>query len=214
MTAPGAKGSTAEQGSAAPGPRRDNLKVALPVAITNLPLQAPQQENNMDFGSLMPWRERSSMPSTRRDDMLDPLVSFRREVDRMFDDFFNNFGRGLRGTGADWRSVTPTIDVAEDDKELVVTAELPGLDEKDFEVTLSGDVLTIKGEKRAEQQEKKGGATYMERRFGSFARSIRLPFEVRDEKVNARYDKGVLTIRVPKPPEVQRATRRIDVTAA
>lgn len=168
----------------------------------------------MDLGSLMPWRERSSMPSTRRDDMLDPLVSFRREVDRMFDDFFNNFGRGLRATGADWRSVTPTIDVAEDDKELVVTAELPGLNEKDFEVTLSGDVLTIKGEKRAEQQEKKGGATYMERRFGSFARSIRLPFEVRDEKVDARYDKGVLTIRVPKPPEAQRATRRIDVTAA
>jgi HSP20 family protein len=168
----------------------------------------------MDFGSLMPWREKSSMPSTRRDDMLDPFVSFRREVDRMFDDFFNNFGRGLRGTGPDWRAVTPTIDLAEDEKELVVTAELPGLNEKDFEVTLSGDVLTIRGEKRAEQEEKKGGATYTERRFGSFARSIRLPFEVRDDKVDARYDKGVLTIRVPKPPEVQRATRRIEVKAA
>jgi HSP20 family protein len=167
----------------------------------------------MDFGSLMPWRERSSMPSTRRDDMPDPFVSFRREVDRMFDDFFNNFGRGLRGMGGDWRAVTPTIDVSEDEQEVVVTAELPGLNEEDFEVTLSGDVLTIKGEKMAKQEEKKGGATYMERRFGSFARSIRLPFEVRDEKVDARYDKGVLTIRVPKPPEAQRATRRIEVKA-
>lgn len=154
------------------------------------------------------------MPTARRDDMLDPFVSLRREVDRMFDDFFNNSARGLRGTGNDWRAVTPTIDLAEDEKELVVTAELPGLNEKDFEVTLSGDVLTIRGEKRAEQEEKKGGATYIERRFGSFARSIRLPFEVRDEKVDARYDKGVLTIRVPKPPEVQRVTRRIAVRAA
>ena len=168
----------------------------------------------MDFGSLMPWRERSSMPTTRRDDILDPFVSFRREVDRMFDDFFNNFGRGLRGPGADWRAVTPTIDLTEDDKELVVTAELPGLSEKDFEVTLSGDVLTIRGEKRAEQEERRGGATYMERRFGAFARSIRLPFEVGDDKVDARYDKGVLTVRVPKPPEAQRATRRIEVKAA
>jgi HSP20 family protein len=159
----------------------------------------------MDFGSLMPWRERSSMAGTRRDNMPDPVVSFRREVDRVFDDVFNNFGRGPRGTGADRRAVTPTIDVAEDEKEVVVTAELPELDEKDLEVTLSGDVLTIRGEKRAEQEESNGGASYMDHRFGSLARSIRLPFEVRDEKVDARYDKGVLTIRVPKPPEAQHA---------
>jgi HSP20 family protein len=145
------------------------------------------------------------MAGTRRDDMPDPLVSFRRAVDRMFDDVFNNFGGGLRGTGADRRAVTPTIDVAEDEKEIVVTAELPELNEKDLEVTLSGDVLTIRGEKRAEQEERNGGVCYMDRRFGPLARSIRLPFEVRDEKVDARYDKGVLTIRVPKPPEAQRA---------
>lgn len=168
----------------------------------------------MDFASLTPWRERSSMPSMRRDDTLDPFMSFRREVDRIFDDFFNDFGGGLRRRGADWGAVTPTIDVAETDKDLVVTAELPGLNEKDFEVTLAGDLITIKGEKKAEQEEKKGDTTYMERRFGSFARSIRLPFEVRDEKVDARYEKGVLTIRVPKPPEAQRAMRRIEVKAA
>jgi HSP20 family protein len=167
----------------------------------------------MDFGSLMPWRERSSMASSRHDDMPDPLVSLRRDLDRMFDDVFNNLGGGLRGSDADWRSVTPTIDVAEDDKQVVVTAELPELDEKDLEVTLSGDVLTIRGEKRAEQEESKGGATHIDRRFGSFARSIRLPFEVRDEKVDARYDKGVLTIRVPKPPEARRATRRNEAKA-
>jgi HSP20 family protein len=169
----------------------------------------------MDFGSLIPWRERSPMPRVRREDMLDPLVSFRREVDRIFDDFFNNFGgRSPRGWGTDWSAVTPTVDVAESDKELVVTAELPGLNDKDFEVILAGDVLTIKGEKKAEQEEKTGNATYMERRYGSFSRSIRLPFEVRNEKVDACYDKGVLTIRMPKPAEAQRAMRRIEVKAA
>lgn len=169
----------------------------------------------MDFGSLIPRRERSSAPSVRRDEMLDPFLSFRREVDRIFDDFFNDFGgRGLRRMGADWQAVTPIVDVADTDKELVVTAELPGLNDKDFEVTLSGDVLTIKGEKKAEQEQKTGAATYTERRYGAFSRLIRLPFEVRDQKIDARYDKGVLTIRVPKPAEAQRATRRIEVKAA
>jgi HSP20 family protein len=106
------------------------------------------------------------------------------------------------------------IDVADTDKELVVTAELPGLDEKDFDVTLSGDILNIKGEKKAEREEKNGDAYYMERRFGSFSRSVRLPFEVKDEKVDAKYDKGVLTIRVPKPADAQRAVRHIEVKAA
>jgi HSP20 family protein len=77
-----------------------------------------------------------------------------------------------------------------------------------------GDILTIKGEKKAEHEQKNGDAYYMERRFGSFSRSLRLPFEVKDEKVNAKYDKGVLTIRVPKPAEIQNAARRIEVKAA
>jgi HSP20 family protein len=88
---------------------------------------------------------------------------------------------------------------------------LPGLDEKDFEVTVSGDILTLKGEKKAERDERNGDAHYVERRFGSFSRSVRLPFEVKDEKVDASYDKGVLTVRIPKPAELQRPARRIDV---
>lgn len=107
----------------------------------------------------------------------------------------------------------PTIDVAESDKEVVVTAELPGLNDKDFEVTLAGDLLTIKGEKKSEHEEKNGDATYMERRFGSFARTLRLPFEIGNEKIDAKYDKGVLTVRVPKPAEVQKRVRRIEVKA-
>lgn len=168
----------------------------------------------MNFGSLIPWKDKSPAPATR-DEYLDPSVSFRREVDRMFDDFFSGFGgRGLRSAGNGWQGLTPTVDVEETDKEIVVTAELPGLDDKDFEVTLTGDVLTIKGEKRAEHEQRNGDAWYTERRFGSFSRSVRLPFEAGNEKVDAKYDKGVLTIHVPKPADAQRAVRRIEVKAA
>jgi HSP20 family protein len=162
----------------------------------------------MDFRSLMPWREKSQMPAMR-DDFLDPFVTFRREVDRIFDDFFSGFG-GTRAMNS-WERVVPIVDVDESEKEIVVTAELPGLDEKDFEVTVSGDVLTVKGEKKAEREHKGGNGNYMERRFGAFSRSVRLPYEVKDEDVEAHYDKGILTIRIPKPEEIQKAVRRIEV---
>ena len=130
----------------------------------------------MNIGSLIPWRD--SKPSTPdvRSEALDPFVSFRREFDRMFDDFFTGFGRSLSTRTNAWQGVVPTIDLSENDKEVVVTAELPGLD--DFEVTVSGDLLTLKGEKKSEHTQQNGDATYTERRFGSFARSVRLPFEV------------------------------------
>lgn len=165
----------------------------------------------VDFKSIVPWRGKSQTPAPR-DESYDPFVAFRREMDRMFDDFFSGFGtRSLAPHFGGWSGVTPTIDVTENDKEVVVTAELPGVSDKDFEVTVSGDLLTLRGEKRSEHEERNGNAHYVERRFGSFSRSVRLPFEVRDESVDAKYDKGILTIRVPKPAELQRPARRIDV---
>jgi HSP20 family protein len=106
---------------------------------------------------------------------------------------------------------TPNLGLTENEKEIVVSAEMPGLDDKDFEVTISGDLLTVKGEKKAEHEHRNGDAYDMERRFGSFSRSVRLPFEVNDEKVDASYEKGALTIRVPKPADMQRQARRIEV---
>jgi len=164
----------------------------------------------MKLGSLVPWRERSE-PAVR-DDAYDPFTAFRRDVDRMFDDFFIGFGPSAMRSSSG--SVNPTIDATETEKEIVITAELPGLDEKDFEVTLAGDLLTIKGEKKSEHEERNGGSYYAERRFGSFSRSLRLPFEVKEESVDATYQKGVLTIRVPKPAEAQSAVKRIEVKAA
>ncbi len=164
----------------------------------------------MKLGSVVPWRE-SSEPAVR-DDAHDPFTAFRREVDRMFDDFFTGSGTQAHRS---WSGlVNPTIDATETDQEVVITAELPGLDEKDFEVTLAGDLLTIKGEKKSAREESVAGTYFTERRFGSFSRSLRLPFEVKDEKIDATYQKGVLTIRVPRPAEAPSAVKRIEVKTA
>lgn len=161
----------------------------------------------MGLKSLVPWRNnnKGQVPATR-EDYFDPFVTFRREMDRVFDDFFSG-GRSLQGA----QGLTPAVDIDDTDKEMVVTAELPGVTEKDVEVNLVGDILTIKGEKKAENEEKNGDGFYMERRFGSFVRSIRLPFEVKDEDVQAKFNNGVLTVRLSKPAEMQKPVRRIEV---
>ena len=159
--------------------------------------------------SLIPWRDKSDV-SVQQDDRLDPFARFHREVDRMFDDFFT--GSLARFPGFDRLSTFgPSIDVEDTDKEILVTAEVPGLDSKDFTVTLSGDVLTIAGEKKDARDEKLGGMQYVERRFGSFSRSVRLPFNAGDEKVDAQYEKGVLTVRIPKPAELAKTSKQIEV---
>jgi len=165
----------------------------------------------MNLRALAPWRnEPKSQVTGAREDSLDPFVVFRREIDRMFDGFFDAYGR-TGDAPSNWSSLTPTMDLVENEKDIVISAELPGLDEKDFEVTVAGDLLTLKGEKKSRQEERKGDSTYTERRYGSFSRSVRLPFEVKDEAVEASYDKGVLTVRVPKPAGLQPAVRRIEV---
>lgn len=163
----------------------------------------------VDFKALVPWRSKAQTPAVR-DDYFDPFVTFRREMDRMFDDFFG----ASRTNVANWPALTPAVGIDETDKDLVITAELPGVTEKDVEVSLSGDILTIRGEKKAEHEQRNGDGYYMERRFGSFTRSVRLPFEARDDNVEAKFKDGVLTIRVPKPAALQRPVRRIEVKAA
>src|SRR4026208_2348732 len=107
----------------------------------------------VDFKSLVPWRNNSNKPQlpATREDFFDPFVTFRREMDRMFDGFF---GSGLRQAQSTWHSLTPAVDVDENEKEIIVTAELPGVTEKDVEVGLAGDILTIQGEKHSQHEEK------------------------------------------------------------
>jgi HSP20 family protein len=133
-------------------------------------------------------------------------------MDRLFDDFFTDWPRvGLwsKGTGVP----SPDVDVAETEKEITVTAELPGLDEKEIDLNLSDNVLTIRGEKKAEKEEK--GKTFYrsERSYGVFERVIPLPIEVQEDKVEAEFTKGVLTVHLPKSPAAQKKTKKTEITA-
>ena len=110
-----------------------------------------------------------------------------------------------------FRLSAPAVDLVEREKEYVVTAELPGLDEKALEVKLSGDTLTIRGRKEEEHKEERENYRMSERRFGSFQRSLRLPQDVDSEKIDAQFAKGVLTVTLPKSEETLKKQKKIDV---
>jgi len=145
----------------------------------------------------------------------DPFRALHREMNRMFDEAFRGFGLPEGEAAAGFAAggvVAPRIDVSETDQELKVLAELPGVDQKDVEITLTDDVLTIRGEKRAEREDKQQNYHVMERSYGSFARSIRLPFQANPDQVQATFKDGVLAVTMPKPAEVQQKERRIQIS--
>ncbi|MBX6370221.1 MAG: Hsp20/alpha crystallin family protein [Rhodospirillales bacterium] len=137
---------------------------------------------------------------------LSPFASLQREMDRLFSDFSRRFGEPFA------EESFPKLDICETDSEIKVTAELPGIDEKDIDVTLRDDVLTIKGEKKAEREEKEENYHLVERSYGSFSRSVRLPSGLDANKVKATMDKGVLTVTMPKPPTAQ--PKKIEIKSA
>lgn len=110
--------------------------------------------------------------------------------------------------------VVPELDVHDNDKEIIVEAELPGVEEKDITVTFDNGYLTIKGDKKVEREEKKENYYLAERSFGSFQRSLRLPDTFDDSKIEARFDKGVLRISAPKRPEAKTSERKIEISNA
>jgi HSP20 family protein len=139
--------------------------------------------------------------------------STRRDLERMFDELSGSFMRGTAGTvGMPLR-----IDVSETDTEIRVTAELPGVDQKDIDVTLSGDRLTIRGEKKSESEKDEGseGRKYhrVERAYGMFERSMTLPFAAEADAVTASFKDGVLAVTVAKPKEVKAGTRKVEITS-
>ena len=164
----------------------------------------------MDMHSLMPVGWRASRPLHRLANE-EPFARLHHEIDELFDDLFRTSGL-MHWPGE--RRVTLPLEVRETDKELVITVELPGVDEKDVEVTLSEDMMTIKGEKKAEKEEKKEGYYMAERSYGAFSRSLRLPYAVDEKKVAAKFKDGVLTITLPKPKEVRQAVKKIAIKTA
>ncbi len=143
--------------------------------------------------------------------LANPLSTFRQEMDKLVESFFGEFDFHPFGR----RSVTfmPQVDVADAGKEIKVSVELPGLDDKDIEVSLTKETLTIKGEKREEKEEKGKDYYRSERSFGSFTRTIPLPFEIDAEKAEASFKKGVLTVSLPKTKRVISETKKVAIKA-
>ncbi len=151
-----------------------------------------------------------------------PLESLHREVDRLFDAFDRDFWRSPFRSAFEiaplWQRelefAAPAVDIVEKDNAYVVTAELPGMDEKDIEVKLANGGLTIKGEKQEEKEEKRKGYHLHERHFGSFERCFTVPEGVDPDKIEASFKKGVLTVTLPKKPEAIKPEKKIEVKAA
>jgi len=153
-----------------------------------------------------------------------PFEALRREIDRLFEDFDRGlwtspFRRSIFDIEPFWkREVTwgaaPAVDIVEKEKAYEVTAELPGMDEKNIEVKLANGGLTIKGEKQEEKEEKKKDYYLHERRFGSFERYFAVPEGVDTDKIEATFKKGVLTVTLPKKPEAIKPEKKIEVKAA
>jgi HSP20 family protein len=137
-----------------------------------------------------------------------PLRSLHQEMDNLFEGWTKNFGLPAE--------IWPRINVSETDKDMQITAELPGVDQKDIEITVTGSEISIKGQKKSEIDEKteKEGRAYrrIERSYGSFQRRMSLPYDVDPNKVEASFKDGVLTLTLPKPPEVQKASKKIEIT--
>ncbi|MGI6247060.1 MAG: Hsp20/alpha crystallin family protein [Pseudochelatococcus sp.] len=162
-------------------------------------------------------------PALHQADLPSPFEFIRRQIDQVFDDFgFGKFRQSFAGPTAiqtipaaryfTW-ALEPAVDLVEKDEAYEIAAELPGLDEKDVEVSLSGGILTIRGEKSAESDEKRKGYHLSERRYGAFTRSFRVPDGIDAEKIEASFAKGVLTVRLPKSATATRESRAIEVKA-
>ncbi len=135
------------------------------------------------------------------------LERMRREMDRLWDTFFER--RPSRGEEvAEW---LPSLDVSETKNDYVVKVELPGLEPKDIDISLTNDVLTIKGEKKQEKEEKEENYHLIERSYGSFTRSVRLPSQVQSDKINATFKNGVLKVTLPKTEEAKKKEIKIKV---
>jgi len=158
----------------------------------------------MAMRDLIPWgREQNSAPALWRDDDFGAVSSFRRQMDRLFDDFFR--APSLLGSGTTgW----PSVEVNETDREVKVTAEMPGMGEKDVDLSLDNGMLTIRGEKKAEQNER----GYSERWYGRFERRIPVPASIDEEHCRADFRDGLLTVTLPKR-EGEEHRKRIPINA-
>lgn len=156
------------------------------------------------------WRRERRRP---RREAQTTLARQEESPERWFDEFFGGFGlMPFAPFEMSWGEFSPRVDVVETEKDLQVRAELPGMSEKEIEVSLSPDALTLSGEKKAEEEHRRGNFYRMERRYGAFSRTIPLPVDVDTEKVEATFKNGVLTVILPKVASAK-DTRKVEVKA-
>ena len=162
----------------------------------------------MAVSDLIPWGRNRSVAGSRQPDEQSPMLALHREMNRVFDNFFRGGMDFPIGGPAGWSVGNwPHVEVSETDNEVKIIAELPGIEEKDIEVSLQEGMLTIKGEKKSENQ----NAVYSERWQGRFERTVRLGPDVDPDQVSASFKNGVLTVTAGKRPHSQRQTRQIEV---
>jgi HSP20 family protein len=167
--------------------------------------------------NLIPWTRKRNLPLMREMTSPGSILELRREMDQLFDRFFREPWTGMREwvPQENWARIgelTPTVDLSENDKSITVRAELPGLEPGDVDIQLSGNVLTISGEKKESCEQKGEDYFHCERRFGSFRRSFELPSSADLDKVNAEFKNGVLNITVAKTAEAK--PRKVSVKGA
>lgn len=160
----------------------------------------------MAIRNLVPFGKKGI--SVRREEE-SPFAILRRDIDSVFDNFYRGFN--MEPFESRFGAFSPNVDVTENDKEIKVSAELPGMDEKDIDISLNRDTLTIRGEKKEEKEQKGKDFYRMERSYGSFSRTIPLPAEVETDKIEAQLKKGVLTVTLPKSAKAVEETKKISV---
>lgn len=164
----------------------------------------------MNVHDLIPWGRTQGQVSTRDGDR-NPFLALHREMNRLFDDVFRGFDRrapftGHLGMGGGW----PNVEITDRDTEIKLTAELPGLEEKDVELFLSDDVLTLRGEKRAQSSDQDNQIS--ELYYGRFERRIPLGYDIDESKINATFKNGVLTVTLPKTEQGRNKSKRISIS--
>ncbi|APG88589.1 heat shock protein, hsp20 family (plasmid) [Sinorhizobium americanum CCGM7] len=168
----------------------------------------------MNVRDLIPWgRGQGELPAAFREGDRNPFLALHREMNRLFDDVFRGFdsrmptAAGYSGFAAGW----PSVEVSDREKEIKLTAELPGLEEKDVELFISEGVLTLRGEKRSETEAQ--DSQFSERFYGRFERRIPLGYDIDESKVNATFRNGVLTVNLPKTEQGQSKAKRITINS-
>ncbi len=157
---------------------------------------------------LLPWKKHNDV-AVRREREDNPFSLLHRQVNELFDNFFDDFS-GSQFLAAK-SEICPSFDVTETDDGIEINAELPGMDEKDIDVSLDNNVLTVKGEKKQEHEEKKKDHHVSERSYGMFQRSFSLPSGLEHDRIKANFKNGVLKITMPKSKEAKENRKKIEI---